>query len=191
MRVRAIKRPRKATIDRGTIAGSRWLIAITITCTLWLLIKSWPTSNLADTHSRSIFEKEREEGERKRKKGKDRLTEETRVGWNLIPEGVPSLDICQSVVGSINKLIAYTCRLLVHRRHASRFSTDSLFFLSLHSFFPKRDYWQFSGDSRFDLKKKNIGNKFFEKLTRNFPKYPRYFIFLLLFVSSSFKEITF
>ena len=89
------------------------------TCTLWLLIKSWPTSNLADTHSRSIFEKEREGGREKErekkggKKGKDRLTEETRVGWNLIPEGVPSLDICQSVVGSINKLIAYTCRLLV------------------------------------------------------------------------------
>lgn len=142
VRVRAIKRPRKATIDRGTIAGSRWLIAITITCTLWLLIKSWPTSNLADTHSRSIFEKEREEGERERererKKGKDRLTEETRVGWNLIPEGVPSLDICQSVVGSINKLIAYTCRLLVHRRHASRFSTDSLFF-SLSILFSRRE----------------------------------------------------
>lgn len=142
-------------------------------------------------HTLDRFSKRKgRERERKRKKGKDRLTEETRVGWNLIPEGVPSLDICQSVVGSINKLIAYTCRLLVHRRHASRFSTDSLFFLSLHSFFPKRDYWQFSGDSRFDLKKK-IGNKFLEKLTRNFSKYPRYFIFLLLFVSSSFKEITF
>lgn len=71
VRARAIKRPRKATIDRGTIAGSRWLIAITITCTLWLLIKSWPTSNLADTHSRSIFEKERE-GEREKEKERER-----------------------------------------------------------------------------------------------------------------------
>lgn len=49
------------------------------TCTLWLLIKSWPTSNLADTHSRSIFEKEREGGERKREREKGRKERERSI----------------------------------------------------------------------------------------------------------------